>query len=50
MPPTLRAVIIGCVDRASILLGLGSGEVVVIRNVGGRITPATLRPWECSGG
>ena len=40
--PTLRAMIIGCVDPA-LLLGLKLGEAVVIRNVGGRITPETLQ-------
>ena len=44
--PTLRAMIIGCVDPRvdpAHLLGLGLGEAVVIRNVGGRITPGTLQ-------
>src|SRR5438874_11754149 len=44
--PTLRAMIIGCVDPRvdpAHLLGLKLGEAVVIRNVGGRITPATLQ-------
>ena len=43
--PTLRAIIIGCVDPRvdpAHLFGLGPGEAIVIRNVGGRITPATL--------
>src|SRR5260370_38389256 len=43
---TLRAMIIGCVDPRvdpALLLGLGLGEAVVIRNVGGRITPGTLQ-------
>jgi carbonic anhydrase len=38
--------IIGCVDPRvdpALLLGLKLGEAVVIRNVGGRITPATLQ-------
>jgi len=46
MMPTLRAMIIGCVDPRvdpALLLGLGLGEAVVIRNVGGRITPGTLQ-------
>jgi carbonic anhydrase len=37
--------IIGCVDPRvdpAHLLGLDSGEAIVIRNVGGRITPGTL--------
>jgi carbonic anhydrase len=44
--PTLRAMIIGCVDPRvdpAHLLGLQLGEAVVIRNVGGRITPGTLQ-------
>ena len=44
--PTLRAMIIGCVDPRvdpALLLGLKLGEAVVIRNIGGRITPATLQ-------
>ena len=43
--PTLRAIIIGCVDPRvdpAHVFGLGPGEAIVIRNVGGRITPATL--------
>ncbi len=44
--PTLRTMIIGCVDPRvdpALLLGLKLGEAVVIRNVGGRITPGTLQ-------
>jgi carbonic anhydrase len=44
--PRFRAMIIGCVDPRvdpALLLGLGLGEAVVIRNVGGRITPGTLQ-------
>ena len=44
--PTLRAMIIGCVDPRvdpALLLGLKPGEAVVIRNIGGRITPGTLQ-------
>ena len=44
--PILRAMIIGCVDPRvdpAHLLGLKLGEAVVIRNVGGRITPAMLQ-------
>jgi carbonic anhydrase len=40
------AMIIGCVDPRvdpAHLLGLSLGEAIVIRNVGGRITPATLQ-------
>ncbi len=46
MMPTLRTMIIGCVDPRvdpAHLLGLDSGEALVIRNIGGRITPATLQ-------
>jgi carbonic anhydrase len=45
MMPTLRTMIIGCVDPRvdpANVFGLGPGEAIVIRNVGGRITPATL--------
>ncbi len=43
--PTLRTMVIGCVDPRvdpAHVLGLESGEAVVIHNIGGRITPATL--------
>lgn len=44
--PTLRTMVIGCgdprVDPAHVL-GLALGDVVAIRNIGGRITPATLQ-------
>jgi carbonic anhydrase len=46
MMPTLRTIIISCVDPRvdpAHLFGLGPGEAIVIRNVGGRITPATLQ-------
>lgn len=44
--PTLRTMIISCVDPRvdpAHVLGLEPGEAVVIRNIGGRITPATLQ-------
>ena len=44
--PSLRAIIIGCADPRvdpARLLGLKNGEAVVIRNIGGRITPGTLQ-------
>lgn len=44
--PTLRTMIISCVDPRvdpAHILGLEPGEAVIIRNVGGRITPATLQ-------
>ena len=43
---TLR--VIGCVDSRvdpSLVLGLELGEAVVMRNIGGRITPGVLRSW-----
>lgn len=46
MMPTGRTIIIGCADPRvdpTIIMGLRLGEAVVIRNVGGRVTPATLR-------
>lgn len=44
--PTGGLTVIGCVDPRvdpSDVLGLKLGEAAVIRNVGGRVTPATLR-------
>jgi carbonic anhydrase len=46
MMPRLRTMIIGCVDPRvdpAHVLGLGLGEAIVIRNVGGRVTPATVQ-------
>jgi carbonic anhydrase len=46
MLPTLRTMVIGCVDPRvdpAHLLGLDPGEAIVIRNIGGRITPATVQ-------
>ncbi len=46
MMPRLRIMIIGCVDPRvdpAHVLGLGLGEAIEIRNVGGRITPAALQ-------
>lgn len=43
--PNVRAVIIGCADMRvdpDQILGLKPGEAVVIRNIGGRITPGLL--------
>lgn len=46
MMPKLKTMIIGCadprVDPAEVL-GLELGDAAVIRNIGGRITPATLQ-------
>ena len=47
---TLR--VMGCVDSRvdpSGVLDLALGEAVVMRNIGGRITPATLRSWALLG-
>src|SRR5260370_12238954 len=47
---TLR--VVGCVDSRvdpSHVLGLEFGEAVVMRNIGGRVTPATLRSWALLG-
>lgn len=44
--PAGKLMIIGCVDPRvdpAGLLGLEQGEAAVIRNVGGRVTPATLK-------
>jgi carbonic anhydrase len=44
--------VLGCVDSRvdpSDVLGLELGEAVVMRNIGGRITPATLRSWALLG-
>ena len=44
--PALRTMIISCVDPRvdpAHVLGLELGEAIVIRNIGGRITPATLQ-------
>jgi carbonic anhydrase len=48
--PALR--VIGCVDSRvdpSDVLGLELGEAVVMRNIGGRITPEALRSWALLG-
>ncbi|MDB6142440.1 MAG: carbonic anhydrase [Pseudomonas sp.] len=45
MLPSMKTVIIGCVDPRvdpADIFGLAPGEAAVIRNVGGRINPATL--------
>lgn len=46
MMPKLKTIVIGCVDPRvdpTLVLGLELGEAVVIRNIAGRITPATLQ-------
>src|SRR5262245_751811 len=48
--PALR--VIGCVDSRvdpSDVLGLKLGEAVVMRNIGGRVTPDALRSWALLG-
>ena len=43
--PNVKAVIIGCADMRvdpTLLLGLAPGEAVVLRNIGGRVTPGLL--------
>jgi carbonic anhydrase len=43
--PNVKAIIIGCADMRvdpAHVLGIKSGEAVVIRNIGGRITPGLL--------
>ncbi|MFE5136272.1 carbonic anhydrase [Streptomyces fagopyri] len=50
--PTGNMMVVGCVDPRvdpTRILGLGLGEAAVIRNVGGRITPATLRTMNMLG-
>ena len=47
--PGGNMMIIGCVDPRvdpSRILGLAQGEAAIIRNVGGRITPATLKTMQ----
>jgi carbonic anhydrase len=44
--PSGNIMVVGCVDPRvdpAHVLGLRNGEAAIIRNVGGRITPATLR-------
>ncbi len=45
MMPSLRTIVIGCVDPRvdpTDVLGTEPGEVAALRNVGGRVTPAAL--------
>jgi len=44
--PTLKIMLIGCVDPRvdpAAVLGIELGEAAVVRNVGGRVTPVTLK-------
>jgi carbonic anhydrase len=46
MRPSLKTIIIGCADPRVDpvhILGLEPGEALVVRNVGGRVTPGTLQ-------
>jgi carbonic anhydrase len=46
MMPKLKTIVIGCADPRvdpAHVLGLELGDAAVIRNIGGRITPATLQ-------
>jgi len=46
MMPALKTMVIGCADPRvdpAHVLGLADGEALVIRNIGGRYTPATLQ-------
>ena len=50
--PKVKAVIIGCADMRvdpAHVLGTKPGEAVVLRNIGGRITPGCWSSWVCSG-
>ncbi|MGA7922329.1 MAG: carbonic anhydrase [Candidatus Acidiferrales bacterium] len=43
--PNVKAIIIGCADMRvdpALVLGIKPGEVVVLRNIGGRVTPGLL--------
>ncbi|MGW3630368.1 carbonic anhydrase [Streptomyces sp. NPDC005122] len=45
MMPALRTIVIGCVDPRvdpAAVLGAEQGEIAVLRNVGGRVTPRTM--------
>jgi carbonic anhydrase len=46
MMPALKTMVISCADARvdpAHVLGLATGEALVIRNIGGRCTPATLQ-------
>jgi carbonic anhydrase len=50
--PSMKTMIIGCVDSRvdpTTLFGLKDGEAVIIRNVGGRVNPATLHSMSILG-
>ena len=50
--PSGNMMVIGCVDPRvdpALILGLAQGEAAIVRNVGGRITPATLKTLKMLG-
>jgi carbonic anhydrase len=50
--PNVKAIIIGCADMRvdpAHVLGIKPGEAVVMRNIGGRITPGLLEQLDYSG-
>ena len=50
--PSRQTMVVGCVDPRvdpSAVLGVALGEAAIIRNVGGRITPATLATFAMLG-
>jgi carbonic anhydrase len=52
LPSTRHCGWIGCVDSRvdpSDVLGLKLGEAVIMRNIGGRVTPEALRSWALLG-
>jgi len=51
--PDVKALIITCADMRvdpAYVLGVELGEAVVLRNIGGRITPGLIEQIGCSGG
>jgi carbonic anhydrase len=47
-PPPSSLRVLGCLDTRvdpAHVLGLALGEALVMRNIGGRVTPAVLRSW-----
>src|ERR1700742_5383766 len=51
--PNVKAIVIGCADMRvdpAHVLGIKPGEAVVIRNIGGRITPGLLEQLGLLGG
>jgi carbonic anhydrase len=51
-PASSTLQVLGCVDSRvdpGAVLGLALGDAVVMRNIGGRVTPAALRSWALLG-